>query len=143
MRPFTFSVLAALSLALSVRADDDAVAKELKRFQGDWRMVSATKAGKLIKGDALKDKVWRFDGNKIIPLDNKDDPATMTIDLTKKPATLDLKDKKGEVVLGIYKFNGDDKLIICGAHGNKHPTDFDSPKDSDNIVFEFERAKKK
>jgi uncharacterized protein (TIGR03067 family) len=106
-------------------------------------MVAATADGKSLPADALKGKVWRFEGNKLTPLDNKQDVATITVDPTKKPATLDIKDKGGSVVEGIYKFTGDDKLTICGRSDSKRPKEFDASKGSRAILFELERVKKK
>jgi uncharacterized protein (TIGR03067 family) len=139
MRLLALAVSAVLSASLSVAADD----KELEKFQGDWRVVSVTKDGKAITGEALKGKVWRFEGNKLPPLDNKTDAATITVDPAQKPGTLDLKDKSGDVVQGIDKFTGADKLTICGRGGGKRPKEFDASKGSAAILFELERAKKK
>jgi uncharacterized protein (TIGR03067 family) len=138
MRQLFLVVAIVLCVSFSATADDE---KELKRFQGDWRMVTATANGETVKGDKGKEKVWRFDGTKLIPLDDKDDVATITIDPTKKPATLDIKDKRGDVVEAIYKFT-EDKLIICARSDNKRPKEFEAPKGSGVLLFEFERVKK-
>ncbi|MBP3959390.1 TIGR03067 domain-containing protein [Gemmata sp. G18] len=137
--------LTALTIALAfapVRAADDATEKELKRFQGDWQMVEVTKDGETRKGDKLKDRVWSFKGDKLVPLYNKDDAATIKIDPSKKPATLDILDKNGDRVEGIYKFTGDDTLTICGRGDSKRPTEFAAKKESGAILFVLERVKK-
>jgi uncharacterized protein (TIGR03067 family) len=139
MRTLALAVLV-LGVSLSAAADDD---KELKRFQGDWQAVAVKRDGKTTEGDALKGKGWRFDGNKLIPLDDVKDEATITLDPTKKPATVDIKDKNGKVNQGIYKFTGDDKLTVCARSDSTRPKEFDAAKDSGNIVIELERVKKK
>lgn len=142
MRTFSLALVFALSVQLS--ADDKDKDKELKRFAGDWLMVSVTSDGMTIKdADKLERQVWRFEGTKLTPLENKDDVATITLDPAAKPATIDIKDKAGETVLGIYKFTGDDKLTICGADAKTRPKEFAAAKGSKAILFEFERVKKK
>ena len=142
MRTFSLALVFALSVQLS--ADDKDKDKELKRFAGDWLMVAVTSDGMTIKdADKLERQVWRFEGTKLTPLENKDDVATITLDPAAKPATIDNKDKSGETVLGIYKFTGDDKLTICGADAKTRPKEFAAAKGSKSILFEFERVKKK
>lgn len=138
MRGFALASLL-LSVSLTTAADDD---KELKRFQGDWQVVSATRDAETIKGDAVKGQVWQFDGNTVRRLDIKDE-ATITLNTLKKPAPMDIKDKDGKVVQGIYKFTGDDKLTICGRSDGVRPKEFDASKGSGAILFKLERVKKK
>jgi uncharacterized protein (TIGR03067 family) len=107
-----------LVFAPTAPADDEAVEKELKKLEGDWQMVAATYNGTVVKGDKLKGKVWRFEGTKLTPLDNKNDVATIKIDPSKKPAELDITDKGGKVVEGIYRFEGT-KLFILGRTDGK------------------------
>src|SRR3954464_5230557 len=109
MRACLLGGVLVLSMSLSATADE----KEFKRLQGDWQVVSVTLNGETIKQDKLKGKVWRFDGNKVTALDTRDE-STLTLDATTKPTTADIRDKDGKVVLGNYKFAGDDKLTICG-----------------------------
>lgn len=142
MRVLGFAVLVlAFTTPVSRGADDDGE-KELKRFQGDWQMVAVTKDGETIAADKLKGKVWSFKGDKLVPQYDKEDVATIKIDPAKKPATLDITDKNGEKVEGIYKFTGDDKLTICGRGDNKRPTEFAAGAKSGAIMFVLERVKK-
>jgi uncharacterized protein (TIGR03067 family) len=142
MRPFAVAALIVLA-PLAVRADAD---EELDRFQGDWQVVKITHKGKTLTKEQLGDKVWRFKGNKLIPLDNKDDVATIAVDPDKKPATLDITDKNGSVNKCIYKFSGEDesKLTICAATGGgARPKSF-TPDDEDKVaVVVLEKLKKK
>jgi uncharacterized protein (TIGR03067 family) len=117
--------------------------QELKRFQGSWQMVSVTVNGQTVTGDKLKGKVWRFDVDRVTPMDNKNDDATIALDPTKTPATIDIKDRAGEVIQGIYKFTGEDKITICSRSDNKRPQAFDASKGSSATVLELERIKTK
>lgn len=142
MRALGFAALV-LALACSAsRGADEAVEKELKRFQGDWQMVAVTKDGGTVGADKLKGKVWSFKGDKLVPLYDKEDAATIKIDPSKKPAALDITDKNGEKVEGIYSFTGEDKLTICGRTDSKRPTEFGAGAKSGAILFVLERVKK-
>ena len=142
MRVLGFAALVlAFAGSASSGADDDAE-KELKRFQGDWQMVEVTKDGETIAADKLKGKVWSFKGDKLTPQYDKEDVATIKIDPAKKPATLDILDKNGEKVEGIYKFTGENKLTICGRTDSKRPTEFAAGAKSGAILFVRERVKK-
>ncbi len=143
MRIPLLTVLTTIALVLApARGADDATEKELKRFEGEWKVVEVTKDGETRKRDKLKDQAWSFKGDKLVPLDNKDDVATIKIDPGKKPAALDIIDKSGDRVESIYKFTGDDKLTICGQTDGKRPTEFAAKKGSGAMLFVLERVKK-
>lgn len=142
MRVLGFAALVLALVCSAARGADDAVEKELKRFQGDWQMVAVTKDGETIGADKLKGKVWSFKGDKLVPQYDKDDTATIKIDPSKKPAALDITDKNGEKVEGIYSFTGEDKLTICGRTDSKRPTEFAAGAKSGAILFVLERVKK-
>ncbi|HEY1188425.1 MAG TPA: TIGR03067 domain-containing protein [Gemmata sp.] len=142
MRVIGFAVLS-LALALSTtRAADDGAEKELKRFQGDWQVVAVTEDGATTAADKLKGKVWTFQENKLVPQYDKEDTATVKIDPTKRPAALDITDKAGEKVEGIYQFTGNDTLTICGRGDGKRPTGFAAGQKSGAVLFVLERVKK-
>lgn len=142
MRASGFAV-AVLVVAFTHARADEAADKELMRFQGDWQMIAVTKDGETTAADKLKGKVWSFKGDKLVPQYDKDDTATIKIDPAKKPATLDITDKNGDKVEGIYKFDGADKLVICGRGDNKRPTEFAAGPKSGAILFVLERVKPK
>ncbi|AWM35779.1 hypothetical protein GobsT_65270 [Gemmata obscuriglobus] len=123
-----------------VRADEGAE-KELLRFQGEWQMVAVTKDGETVPADKLKNRAWTFTGDKLIPQYNKDDAATLKLAPAQKPAALDLTDRNGDKIEGIYKFDGADKLVICFRGDNKRPAEFAAGPKSGAILFVFERVK--
>jgi uncharacterized protein (TIGR03067 family) len=133
MRPL-LSIVFALTAAPACVADD--AEKHLKPLQGDWQMVSLTSRGKSAPEKDLKGKIWRFEGDKLIPLDNKDDVATV-----KKPATLDITDKGAAVNRCIYKIEGD-KLTLCVGKGDERPTEFTAADGKGWSLVVFERVKK-
>lgn len=132
-----------LAVAAPQAFADELADKELARLQGDWQMVALTKDGETILADKLKDRVWTFQGDKLVPRYDKDDTATVKLDPAKKPPALDITDKNGDKVEGIYKFDGADKLVICGRGDNKRPTEFAAGPKSGAILFVLERVKPK
>src|SRR5438105_1483310 len=92
MRPLTF---AAVVFVVAIPACRRAPDKDLEAIQGDWQMVQVSNGGKDVPAGMLTDKKWRFEGKKLIPLDNKDDVATITLDSGKSPAAIDIVDKAG------------------------------------------------
>jgi uncharacterized protein (TIGR03067 family) len=114
-----------LMAALGMAADDakeDPIQKELKKFEGTWKIVrlevNGTAAapddafvakGRLIfKGD----EYWIDYGEKLSP------KCTVQLDLTKDPRTIDLTavegSQKGKPLRGRYAFK-DGKLQLCLA----------------------------
>lgn len=132
-----------LAVASPQAIADELADKELARFQGDWQMVALTKDGEAVPADKLKDRVWTFQGEKLVPQYDKGDTATVKLDPAKKPPALDITDKNGDKVEGIYKFDGPDKLVICGRSDNKRPAEFAAGPKSGAILFVLERVKPK
>jgi uncharacterized protein (TIGR03067 family) len=115
---------------------------DLKRFQGEWRVVSAMRNGQNELRNGLKLGNWRIDGNKLTAQDNpKDDGTISAIDSSKSPSTLDITDKAGEIDRGIYKFTGEDKLTICFGKDGTRPSAFDASMGTNAMLVEFERVK--
>ncbi len=127
-------ILMVLALAVSgaaLRADTDAKA-DLTGLQGQWSMVRGVADGEL-----LPDYMVRM-GKRIC----KDDvitvtigaqlimKATITIDATKKPKTIDFDitegPNKGKKQLGIYELEGDTLKSCFAAPDAARPADFDS-----------------
>ena len=116
-----------LSLAL---AQDDAGKKDLDNLQGVWQMVSMEIEGKALPADEIKGFKLTVKGNKGSHpgKDAKNDEATIKLDPSKTPKTIDMA-TKGMTFVGIYSIEGDN-LKICGAKaGGDRPTEYKGGKD--------------
>ena len=111
--------LAALFLVtgLAVAADDkpEAVAKELKKLQGDWKALKSEDGGREATGG--NDIIIEKDKMQLKIGDQVKFTGTITIDPLADPKTIDLKYTDGPGVkdmsqLGIYRWDGE-KLEIC------------------------------
>jgi RNA polymerase sigma factor (sigma-70 family) len=65
---------------------------------------------------------------------------------TDRPGKIDLKlleDQRGDSMLGIYKFSGNNQLSLClsADHNGKRPTEFNGDKDSQQVLIVLDRAK--
>jgi uncharacterized protein (TIGR03067 family) len=124
---------------------EDALKKDLAKFQGTWKLVSVEVDGEkrpdegfsnytaVITGDQ-----WTIsEGGKITS------KVAFILDPTKKPKTIDLVDLKTKNrIRGIYSF-ADDTLTIYGRapEVGDRPTGFGTQRDSGAVQFIYQRVK--
>lgn len=117
-------------------------------FAGKWVIESAVRDGKDDPG--LKGAVRIHDGEtySVTPAEGSKTPpvkGTFTLDLSKTPATIDMKPTTGRykdrVLLGIAKVDGDTLVIAFAEPGKDRPAAFDSKDGSGVVVAVHRRAK--
>ena len=112
------------------------------RIVGTWRIAKGRVDGNEMPEEftALARMTFTKDGKLIFTMINEDKEGKY--DLV-GPGKLDLAFDTGkEMGLGIYKFDGNDRLTICAAHGTEtRPTDYTSEKGESRVVFVLQRAK--
>ena len=142
-------ILLAFAAGLLIAADrpkkEDKGAKELKRFQGQWLIVSIE-----IDGEEVSVEGWTatFKGNKVTYKTGKDSvEGTFSLDPTKKPkqieVILQLPDHKEQKHLGIYQLTGDMLTLFEG--GKSRPNGFSTKagrKGKSCRLIVFKRPKK-
>lgn len=134
-----------------VRAPDrlrvDAAA-EAKRHEGNWVVVSMNYQGTLAEPETIGaiERTVR-EGRIVWSRDGRPFAATiLTFDAEAQPATLDLIPEggrfQGEPTRGIYRFEGDDRLIVClAAPGKPRPATFEAPAGSGFTLWTFARRR--
>jgi uncharacterized protein (TIGR03067 family) len=135
---------AALAAVAADAPKDEANKKDLARVQGVWKVASATHGGKDAPPETVERMQLTFDGNKVTASDgNKEEPATFELDATKKPAMIDIVDKKNErVIQAIYEIDGDTLKVCFGRPGEGRPKEFSSKPDTTTVLMVLKRAKK-
>jgi uncharacterized protein (TIGR03067 family) len=94
-----------------------AVKKELKKLAGTWQLVASEKDG--VKAPEAEDKDIKiiFKGDKLTleRAGKTVGEGWICIDPTRKPKVIDIYPTKpeGKVNMGIYEWDGDDKLKVC------------------------------
>jgi uncharacterized protein (TIGR03067 family) len=120
-----------LGLALAVAAPAPKTADEPPpaKLEGEWVVESMD--GPKTDAEGTGAITARFADGKVAikePKREKAEVAAYTVDLTKKPATIDIRPDQGpkdQVILGIIEVKGD-TLKLCFAHGGMgdRPTEF-------------------
>ncbi|MHB1424505.1 MAG: TIGR03067 domain-containing protein [Gemmataceae bacterium] len=141
--------LMVLAVGLLIAADtpkEDAVAKEMAKFQGTWKFLSMEVQGKPDKGIGKYTVVFKGDQWTVSVRDKVASQATIKLDPTSKPKTIDLTltldPYKGKLIRGIYALEGD-KLTVCDRAADKgeRPTEFASKADSGLVLVVLQRVK--
>jgi uncharacterized protein (TIGR03067 family) len=144
MSPRFLVLFAAVVLIAAGRPLNDEK-KELDKFQGEWKMVSLEQQGKTAPDDVVKDYVLTVKGDQwVVSSGGKAaEPATIKIDPTKDPKTIDLTRKVGDketVSRGIYKLEGD-TLTLCRTGTGERPKEFKT-SDSGGILVVWKKTSK-
>jgi uncharacterized protein (TIGR03067 family) len=141
---FRIALLCGMILPVPLRAADDKkeVPKEMVPFQGVWKLVKVESGGKG-PPDGLQEEVrFTFVGNKLTIREGKAPPeeGTYAVDPKKEPGEIDLISTKNEKILGIFKFDKDDKLIVSHAikSGGTRPKKFD---EANAVMLVLEKTK--
>jgi uncharacterized protein (TIGR03067 family) len=149
------AVLAAVSMLAPIRppAADDAreaaVAKDLRVLKGNWRLSSKEEDGKKFSEGELKDVIGTIDGSGHVSVRRGGkliNAATVTLDPTKKPKTIDVAftggERKGTTALGVYEIEGDTFRVCIARPGDGRPADFSAKAGSGCILVVYQREKK-
>lgn len=145
----SFSMMLVVIAFPIVLNGDDAVQKELKALQGTWKAVALEANGNPFPKNAVPSFTYTVsaDGKATGKMGNSEYTATMTVDPSKNPRTMENQHQsgpnKGKTQYAIYKLEGD-KWTVCitapGAAESNRPKDFNT-KNSTNVVFIFEKVK--
>jgi uncharacterized protein (TIGR03067 family) len=91
--------------------------KELERLAGTWQIVAMEKVGVPAPEADFKQMKYIIIGDKYtVELDGKTvEEGWICIDPTRKPKGIDVYPTKpeGKVEMGIYEWDGDDKIKVC------------------------------
>lgn len=138
------AIVGSLSVPTLAQDDKDKVKTEMKRFEGTWKVVSATRAGKAAK--ELEGAKITFAGEKIT-VEIRSDTRTGSFAVALPPAnmqaalaTISLQPSEpGEKALqGVYQFEGADGLKIH-LDRDVPPTTLD-PRVSRSVLLDLKKS---
>ena len=139
----TPSLLIGLALAIGAPAPKK-LAEAPPKLDGDWVVESFEGPKKGPPGNLT----FRFTENKISILEgmkDRSEDAAYTVDLTKKPATIDLRPEKGGgkemVVLGIIEVTGDAMKLCFGRDNQDRPKEFKGDAEKGVMMITLKRVK--
>lgn len=138
-------IVCAIGLVIATDANDDAVKKDLEKFQGNWTLISVERDGKKTPEEEAKKIKLSIQGNKFIL--QKDgvtiSEGTFTVDPAKKPKQIDemitAGPNKGKMFLAIYEIDNDHHKICFAAAGKERPTTFSSAQGSGHLLQVWKR----
>ncbi len=139
----TLLAIAAL-LYLAADAKDDAIKKELDKFEGAWQLISAETDGKKTPEETVKLIKVVIKGNKHTVYRGEEaivKDVPFQIDPTKDPKTVDDTLPDGRMIHGIYKLDGDTLTSCVGAVDKERPTEFTAKAGTGQTLRVFKRDK--
>ena len=146
MRLHALLVLAVGLLLAAAAPKEEAVKKEMAKFQGTWKFASMEVEGKKKPDKDINKYTVVLKGNQwtVSEGDKTAAQATFRLDPAKKPKTIDLTQTlpdKGRLIRGIYSLEGD-KLTFCdrGADKGDRPTEFATRPDSGLVLVVLKRV---
>ena len=156
MRMYGVAVLVIISLFAGIRsqsaagdANEKGVAKDLQTFKGTWRLSSKEEDGKKFSEEEIKDVIGTIDGSGKVSVRRGDkviNEATVKLDPTKKPKTIDVTfiggERKGQMVLGIYEIEGNAFRLCVARPRHERPAEFSAKAGSGRTLIVYKREKK-
>jgi uncharacterized protein (TIGR03067 family) len=143
MLPRLLSGIIVVSFCGALLGDEPskAVKEELKRLEGEWKIVAAEQGGKAVKSNDLV----VFSGGKCTVTN----PAikivleyTVSIDPSKTPKRIEVTNTKTkEVWVGIYELEGDKLRCLFYGKDAKAPTEFKTQEGGLEVMYTYERVK--
>jgi uncharacterized protein (TIGR03067 family) len=135
-------------LLLAAAPPDDATKADRDKFLGTWEIASLEAGGKKESEANLKDlrMVYTADGYTLKMGRETVVQGTYTLDPTKSPKAIDLKDAggpdRGKAQLGIYQFEGDTlKICVEKAGEKRRPAVFATRPNTGLQLMVLRRAK--
>jgi len=146
MRILSLALAAGLLLAADNPAEE-AVKKELEKFEGTWRYVAMEIEGAKAEEKDYKDYKLILKGDQFTTTDGKETfHGSFKVEPTQKPKKINVLftdgPEKGQTALGIYELEGDTYKVCIAFPGKDRPTEFVSKPGSGHVLETLKREKR-
>lgn len=99
---------------------------DLQRLQGVWTLVRSVREGEEVPSELLRGSTFEFSGDRMIPSRDESDYSTVALHPTTSPPRIDLTDRDGNLMKGVYRLDGDSFEMCVGRVGSARPDGFES-----------------
>ncbi|HVS40312.1 MAG TPA: TIGR03067 domain-containing protein [Gemmataceae bacterium] len=141
--PTAFALSALVLLPALLRADDPP--KGDKDLDGTWEMASIMQNGKDALTPPDKMLVTIKGGTVTVKIGDETHTATISVDASKTPKTLDLTfgdgPNKGKTAKAVYEIKGDELKICHGEPDAERPKELAAKEGSDLTLATLKRVK--
>lgn len=117
--------------------DDDA---DKALIQGVWKIIRSVRAGTEVPAEQIQSSSCKFEDDRWMPDRDENDYATFELDPGSDPKTIDIVDRGGNRMLGIYSLTGDNLSICAARAGEPRPSVIVSTADCNCFLIEMQRA---
>jgi uncharacterized protein (TIGR03067 family) len=128
----------------ALAAGPDATKDDLKKGQGEWKIVAVELSGRDLT-DSFKEAKATVKEDKVTLNLGRGQPLAWTIklDATTRPKCVDFKNDKGETREGIYELKDDDLKVCVSIKASvaERPDDFVTREGSERILWKLRREK--
>ena len=109
-------------------------------IQGVWKITRSVRAGTEVPIEQVQSSSCQFEDNHWIPDRNRNDYSTFELDSGCDPKTIDIVDREGNRMLGVYSLTGDNLSICVARAGVSRPSAMVSTADCNCFLIEMQRA---
>ncbi len=144
-------LVAAVTLAGLLHGSEPSGVKQGKsdrdKLLGTWVITSMEVGGKQFPVEIFKDLRFTFTAEKVaIEFGGQKKAGTYFLDTTKNPRNITLvpspDEKDQKTMKGIYVFEDDNTVKICGSDGGDAPREFKTGMDAKTALIILKREKK-
>jgi uncharacterized protein (TIGR03067 family) len=137
-------LLAAVVLFTGLAFADDK--KEPRKLDGTWVVEKAELNGEEA-AKVFKSLVLTIEGEKYtVEFGGMTDKGTLKLDTKKDPAEMDITStegpNKGTTIPCLFKWDGDNLVVVYGLDAKTRPADFSTKKDSNQMLATYKPKKK-
>jgi uncharacterized protein (TIGR03067 family) len=136
------ALLCLFTTAIGLSRADNANDNALKALQGEWKAQSITANGNAVPDEQIAKTSMTIKDKELTLSVMPDHVSTIVLDVSHKPAWIDVTNAKKQTFLGIYELKDDSLKICLTAPEKMQPIKFESTKEGETALLVLKREKK-